>query len=45
MKAVVQDRYGDADVLVVREIEEPVPTDGEVLIRVRAAGSIPAPGT
>ena len=41
MKAVVQDRYGDADVLVVREIEEPVPTDGEVLIRVRAAGVDP----
>jgi NADPH:quinone reductase-like Zn-dependent oxidoreductase len=41
VKAVVQDRYGDADVLVVRDIEEPVPADGEVLIRVRAAGVDP----
>ena len=41
MKAVVQDRYGDADVLVVRDIEEPVPAAGEVLIRVRAAGVDP----
>jgi len=41
VKAVVQDRYGDADVLVVRDIEEPVPAAGEVLIRVRAAGVDP----
>jgi NADPH:quinone reductase-like Zn-dependent oxidoreductase len=41
VKAVVQDRYGDADVLAVREMEEPVPADGEVLIRVRAAGVDP----
>jgi len=41
VKAVVQDRYGDADVLAVRHIEEPVPGDGEVLIRVRAAGVDP----
>jgi hypothetical protein len=37
VKAVVQDRYGDAGVLAVRDIEEPVPADDEVLIRVRAA--------
>ena len=41
MKAVVQDRYGGADVLAVRDIEEPVPADDEVLIRVRAAGVDP----
>jgi NADPH:quinone reductase-like Zn-dependent oxidoreductase len=41
MKAVVQDRYGDADVLVVREIDDPVPAEDEVLIRVRAAGVDP----
>ena len=41
VKAVVQDRYGDADVLAVRDIEEPVPADDEVLIRVRAAGVDP----
>ncbi len=41
MKAVVQDRYGDADVLALRDIEEPVPADDEVVIRVRAAGVDP----
>jgi len=41
MKAVVQDRYGDADVLALRDIPEPVPADDEVLIRVRAAGVDP----
>lgn len=41
MKAVVQDRYGDADVLAVRDIDEPVPGDDEVLVRVRAAGVDP----
>ena len=41
MKAVVQDRYGGADVLAVREIEEPVPGDDDVLVRVRAAGVDP----
>ncbi|SLK11570.1 NAD(P)-dependent alcohol dehydrogenase [Arthrobacter sp. P2b] len=38
MKAIVQDVYGAADVLQLREIARPVPGDGEVLIRVRAAG-------
>jgi NADPH:quinone reductase-like Zn-dependent oxidoreductase len=37
MKAVVQDRYGPPEVLRVAEVERPVPTDDEVLIRVRAA--------
>lgn len=41
MKAVVQDRYGDADVLAVRDIDEQVPGDDEVLVRVRAAGVDP----
>ena len=41
MKAVVQDRYGEADVLAVRDIEAPVPGDDEVLIRVRAGGVDP----
>jgi NADPH:quinone reductase-like Zn-dependent oxidoreductase len=41
VKAVVQDRYGDADVLTVRDIDDPVPGDGEVLVRVRAAGVYP----
>lgn len=38
MQAVVHDRYGSADVLALREVERPVPGDGEVLVRVRAAG-------
>lgn len=38
MKAIVQDVYGNADVLQLRDMPLPVPGDGEVLIRVRAAG-------
>ena len=38
MKAVVQDRYGDVDVLDFRDIARPVPKDNEVLLRVHAAG-------
>jgi NADPH:quinone reductase-like Zn-dependent oxidoreductase len=38
MKAIVQDRYGSADVLQLREIDKPVAAAGEVLVRVRAAG-------
>ena len=37
MKALIRDRYGLPDVLEVRNIEQPVPGDGEVLIRVHAA--------
>lgn len=38
MKAMVQDRYGSADVLELRDIDRPAPKPDEVLIRVRAAG-------
>jgi NADPH:quinone reductase-like Zn-dependent oxidoreductase len=38
MKAMVQDVYGSADVLELRDVARPEPGDGEVLIRVRAAG-------
>ncbi|PTT64866.1 alcohol dehydrogenase catalytic domain-containing protein, partial [Arthrobacter sp. HMWF013] len=38
MKAIVQDVYGNSDVLKLREIARPAPAEGEVLIRVRAAG-------
>ena len=38
MKAIVQDAYGSADVLELREIDQPVPKDNEVLVRVHAAG-------
>jgi NADPH:quinone reductase-like Zn-dependent oxidoreductase len=41
MKAIQQDRYGSADVLEFRDIEEPVVGDGDVLIRVHAAGCGP----
>ena len=38
MKAIVQDRYGSADVLELREIEQPEIGDHEVLVRVHAGG-------
>ena len=38
MKAIVQDTYGSADVLELREIDRPEIADDEVLVRVRAAG-------
>lgn len=38
MQAIVQDRYGPAEVLELREIEQPTVGDGEVLVRVHAAG-------
>jgi NADPH:quinone reductase-like Zn-dependent oxidoreductase len=41
MKAIVQDRYGSADVLEFRDVDEPVVGENDVLVRVRAAGSGP----
>jgi NADPH:quinone reductase-like Zn-dependent oxidoreductase len=38
MKAIVQDVYGSADVLQLRDIDEPQIGDNEVLVRVHAAG-------
>ncbi|MFZ5893315.1 MAG: NAD(P)-dependent alcohol dehydrogenase [Myxococcota bacterium] len=38
MTAIVQDRYGSADVLQLREIERPRPRANEVIVRVHAAG-------
>ena len=37
MRAVVQDRYGPPEVLRIEEVEQPVPRDDELLIRVRAS--------
>ena len=37
MKAIVQNRYGSADVLELRELDEPVAGDDQLLVRVRAA--------
>ena len=41
MKAIVQDEYGTADVLELRDVEDPVTGDEQVLIRVHAAGCGP----
>jgi NADPH:quinone reductase-like Zn-dependent oxidoreductase len=38
VKAIVQGVYGPAEVLELRDVDKPAPADGEVLIRVRAAG-------
>jgi NADPH:quinone reductase-like Zn-dependent oxidoreductase len=40
-KAVQFDRYGDIDVLEVRDVQKPVPGAGEVLIEVKAAAINP----
>lgn len=37
MKAIVQDRYGSPDVLRFADVDKPVPTGSDVLVRVRAA--------
>ena len=37
MKAIVQDRYGSAEVLELRDIDKPEIGDDEVLVRVHAA--------
>jgi NADPH:quinone reductase-like Zn-dependent oxidoreductase len=41
MKAIVQDRYGSADVLELRDIQDPAVGADDVLIRVHAAGCGP----
>ncbi len=41
MKAIVQDEYGSADVLRLRDIERPQVGEGEVLVQVHAAGLDP----
>lgn len=38
MQAIVQDTYGSADVLSLREIDKPAIADNEVLVHVHAAG-------
>ena len=38
MQAIVQDKYGSADVLELREIDKPKIAADEVLVRVKAAG-------
>ena len=41
MKAIVQDVYGSADVLELRNIDRPPIGDEEVLVQVHAAGVDP----
>ena len=36
MRAAVDTRYGPPDVLEIKDVEQPVPRDSEVLVRVRA---------
>ena len=38
MQAITYDRYGEADVLELREIDTPAPAPDEVVVQVRAAG-------
>ena len=38
MRAAVVDRYGEPEVVSIREVPDPVAGTGEVLVRVRAAG-------
>jgi putative ABC transport system permease protein len=38
MQAVVQDKYGETDVLRIEDVDRPAVADGEVLVRVYAAG-------
>src|SRR5918992_5206525 len=42
MQAIIQDRYGSAEVLELRDIERPAIGEHDVLVRVRAAGVNPA---
>jgi NADPH:quinone reductase-like Zn-dependent oxidoreductase len=42
MRAIVFDRYGEPDVMSLRDVPIPEPQDGEVLIRVGYAGVNPA---
>jgi len=41
MKAMVYYKYGSPDVLKLKDIEEPVPNDDEVLVKVHAVAVTP----
>jgi NADPH:quinone reductase-like Zn-dependent oxidoreductase len=44
MKAIVSKRYGTPDILQLEDVPQPVPGDGDMLIRVRAAVVTPSDG-
>ena len=41
MKAIVRTKYGSPDILKLQEIDKPVPTDNQVLVRIQAAAVNP----
>ena len=41
MKAIIVDRYGDPEVMRMGELPDPVPGEGQVLVRLQAAGVNP----
>jgi len=41
MKAIVYHRYGSPDVLKLEEVEKPIPTDDQILIKVLAVSFNP----
>ena len=50
MKALIATQYGDFDKLIITEMEQSVPSEGEVLVKIKAAGvnpvvSFPGQGT
>ncbi len=45
MKAITQDSYGSADVLQLRDIEQPTPGDQEVVVKVKRQESPAASST